>query len=68
MLTNGIEPFNVRYTKEIQCGLRQGKTYQAIWARSKFGNTEMLCILDESGEEYAYPATWFEIEDRMPEE
>lgn len=58
MLTNG---FKVKYIKDNAYGLVKGCIYEAFHAKSKFGNTEMLCILDPSGEEYAYPASWFII-------
>ena len=58
MLTNGIK---VKYIKENAYGFIKNKIYDAFPAKSKFGKTEMICIVDNFGEEYAYPASWFEI-------
>lgn len=58
MSTNGIK---VKYIKENAYGFIKGKIYDAFRAKSKFGKTEMICIVDSSGEEYAYPASWFEV-------
>ena len=41
-------------------GFKKGEIYDAIEAREPFFGVEMLCITDSSGEEYAYPASWFE--------
>lgn len=58
MSMNGIK---VKYIKENAYGFVKGEIYDAFLAKSKFGKTEMICIVDNSGEEYAYPVSWFEI-------
>ena len=58
MSTNGIK---VKYIKDNAYGFIKGKIYDAFYAKSKFGKTEMICVVDNFGEEYAYPASWFEV-------
>ena len=58
MLTNGIK---VQFIMESMYGLKKGSFYNAIHANSKLGKSEMLCIKDRSGEEYAYPKEWFKL-------
>lgn len=57
MLTNG---FKVRYIKENAYGFIKGSVYEAFPAKS-VGKLKLICIIDSSGEEYGYPAEWFEI-------
>ena len=61
MSMNGIETIRVKYIRDNAYGFVKNQIYDAFKAKDKFGNTEMLCIIDASGEEYAYPANWFEI-------
>ena len=58
MLTNGIK---VKFIKDNAYGFIKGNIYNAFQAKSKFGKTKMICIINSDGEEYAYPASWFEV-------
>jgi hypothetical protein len=58
MSTNGIK---VKYIKDNGYGFVKGKIYNGVLAKNKLGNTELICIIDPSGEEYGYPKDWFEI-------
>lgn len=61
MSMNGIEYIQVKYIRDNAYGFVKNQVYRAFKAKSKFGSTEMICIVEKSGEEYAYPASWFEI-------
>lgn len=61
MSMNGIKTFKAVYVRDDAYGFVKGQVYECFHAKSKFGSTEMLCVVDDSGEEYAYPASWFEI-------
>lgn len=52
-----IKKIKVKYTgKDDPLALRNGKIYNAIVGQKGF-----YCIVDETGEEYAYPPAKFEI-------
>lgn len=51
----------VKYIRDNAYGFIKGNIYEAFYAKSKFGKTKMICIIDNYGEEYAYPASWFKI-------
>lgn len=59
-MTTGNKVLKVRFVSEDKYGFKKGEIYDAIEAREPFFGVEMLCITDSSGEEYAYPASWFE--------
>ena len=59
-MTNGNKTFRVKFVSDDKYGFKKGEIYDAIEAREPFFGVEMLCITDSSGEEYAYPASWFE--------
>lgn len=61
MSMNGTDKFRVKFVREDCYGFKNGEIYEAIKAKSKLGGAELFCIKDKSGEEYAYPAEWFEI-------
>lgn len=61
MSTTGRNSFTVKFAREDAFGFKKGDLYTAFKPKSKFGNEEMICVLDKYGEEYAYPASWFEI-------
>ena len=61
MLMNGSKMIKVRFVQEDKYGFKKGETYNAIRPKSKLGNTEVVCVVDRFGEEYAYPANWFSI-------
>ena len=47
---------------EEKYGFVKGKIYQAYEIKSAFPNKhEMISVVDDFGEEYAYPREWFEI-------
>jgi len=58
---NGNKQVKVRFTQDDKYGFIKGEVYAAFLPQTKFGNTEMVCVIDKFGEEYAYPASWFEI-------
>ena len=60
MLTNG--KIKVKYIGEGEKGFVKGKVYDAYQMRSKIKNaSDMICVVDDFGEEYAFPKKWFEI-------
>ena len=59
MLTSG--KIKVRFICDNKSGFVKNQIYDATPAKSKFCKTEMIFIIDNSGEEYAYPLAWFEI-------
>ena len=59
MLTN--RRIRVKFICDNKYGFVKNQIYDAIPAKSILGKTEMICIIDSSGEEYAYPLAWFEI-------
>lgn len=62
MSTSG-ERIKVRFVyKDEIYGLKKDRVYDAIKCPKKFGGAEMLSIsnIDGDGEEYGYPASWFE--------
>lgn len=61
MSMNGNKTVKAEYIRDDAYGFIKGKMYECFPAKSKFGDTEMLCIIDNSGEEYAYPSSWFRI-------
>ena len=61
MLTNGNKVLKVRFVSDDKYGFKNGEIYDAIEGHGTFAGVKMLCIKDASGEEYAYPASWFEI-------
>lgn len=56
----GSEVLKVRFVSEDKYGFKKGEIYDAIEGKGTFAGVKMLCITDISGEEYAYPASWFE--------
>ncbi|MBQ9428610.1 MAG: hypothetical protein IJU41_03590 [Clostridia bacterium] len=62
-MTTGDSILKVRFVSESKYGFEKGRIYEAIEGKGTFGGVKMLCIKDISGEEYAYPASWFEILD-----
>lgn len=61
MSANGLIKLKVKFVHDDAYGFKKGEIYEAFECKSKFGKEEMLCIVDKSGEEYGYPASWFEI-------
>lgn len=52
----------VKCIKENKYGFVLGKIYDAYTIKSPLKNKEnMLSIVDDFGDEYAYPASFFEI-------
>ena len=64
MLMNGINHIiKVKYILDKNMyGFKSGQIYDAIQVEPLQG-VEMVCIanMDGDGEEYAYPAKWFEV-------
>lgn len=61
MSNNKTNKFAVKFIKEDAYGFKKGETCTAFKPKSKLGKEEMLCVLDKYGDEYAYPASWFEM-------
>lgn len=61
ILMNSQNKLTVKFTHENAYGFVKGELYEALECKSKFGNEDMLCVIDKFGEEYAYPSSWFEI-------
>lgn len=61
MSTNGSNQIKVKFVADSRFGFVKRQIYTAFKAKSKFGKSDMICVIDRFGEEYAYPATWFEI-------
>lgn len=60
MSMNG--PIKVKCIKENQWGLIVGKIYDAYKVKSNIKNKEsILCVIDDFGEEYAFPTAFFEV-------
>ena len=60
MLTNG--KISVRCIKENKYGLSVGKIYDAYTIKSPLKNRgDSISVVDDYGEEYAYPKKLFEI-------
>ena len=60
ILTN--KAIKVKFVGEEKYGFVKGKIYQAYEIKSAFPNKhEMISVVDDFGEEYAYPREWFEI-------
>lgn len=53
----------VRYIHEDSYGLKKGEIYDAYLCNSKLGQTDVVSVIDQFGEEYAYPLAWFDIID-----
>ena len=52
----------VKCMKENKHGLIVGKEYDAYTVKSPLANkSKVLCVVDDHGEEYAYPSDLFEI-------
>ena len=66
MSINNNEKMKVKYilSKEYY-GFKHNQVYDAVSCKEKLGKKEMISIvnMDGDGEEYAYPASWFEIID-----
>ena len=58
---SGNKQVKVRFIQDDKYGFVKDEVYVAFLPRSKFGNTEMVCVIDKFGEEYAYPASWFKV-------
>lgn len=56
--TNGIR---ARFVIDDCYGFKKNRVYDAIFPKSKLCKAEVICVIDNFGEEYAYPAEWFEI-------
>ena len=61
MSMSGSNQVKVQFMLDDKFGFEKGRIYDAFLPQTKFGNTEMVCVIDKFGEEYAYPASWFEI-------
>ena len=61
MSMNGSNSIKVRFVQNDQYGFKKGEIYNAILPKSKLGKADVICVIDQFGEEYAYPAKWFEI-------
>ena len=61
MLTNG--KIKVKYIgKEGKYGFKNGNVYDAYEMKSNIKNaSDMIGVVDDFGEEYAFPKEWFEI-------
>ena len=57
---NGIK---VRLKVCDRYGLKKNEVYDACYPKSKLVNFDILCVINQFGEEYAYPRDWFEIVD-----
>lgn len=62
MSMNGIEKYSVRVVVDDRYGLKKGEIYEAFDIKSKgaFPDGSLIGIFDRFGEEYAFPAAWFE--------
>lgn len=59
-LTNG--KIKVECIKKNKYGLKVGKIYDAYYIKSPFkGKEKLLSVIDDYGEEYAYPSEYFKI-------
>ena len=60
MSTNG--KIKVKYIEKGKKGFINGKIYDAYEMKSNIKNgSDILCVIDDFGEEYAFPKKWFEI-------
>ena len=52
----------VKFIAEEKYGFKTGKIYKAYEIQSNFPDKDkMIAVVDDSGDEYAYPKEWFEI-------
>lgn len=51
----------VKTVHESAFGLRSGEVYEAYPVKDKIGNTEVLGVVNQFGEEYAFPKSWFTV-------
>lgn len=59
----------VKYIKENRYSLVKDKIYNAFMIKGRFpGKENIISVIDDFGEEYAYPKDWFEIVEITPEE
>ena len=59
----------VKYIKENCYSLVKDKIYSAFMIKGRFlGKENIISVVDDFGEEYAYPKDWFEIVEITPEE
>ena len=60
MLTNGIKKYRVCMVVDSRYGLKKGDVYEAFDIQDNFAEGTLIGIVDRFGEEYAFPAAWFE--------
>jgi hypothetical protein len=52
--------FKVKFIRDDSYGFQKNHIYDAIECKSRLGQTQMISVIDRFGDEYAYPAAWFE--------
>ena len=52
--------FKVKFIRDDSYGFQKNHIYDAIEFKSRLGQTQMISVIDRFGDEYAYPAAWFE--------
>ena len=63
MLTNGKNgnKIKAKFIGEDKYGFVKGKIYDGFIPKTQIKGINLISIVDDYGEEYGYPASWFEI-------